>query len=227
MAVTRQNYSDIDDNDCDADSPLNESLLKRYRDNPYSALTDQGTSAPDDYRVRLPERVKTAVTEKLNRLRPDGSNGAEWYATQIIYSRVTNTTPSNGSNLTWETRNNIGHTDDTVKFTVPETGWYSIESSVEIDDSGSGTWGIYEFQVDNNAVVRFDGDDGGEITHTLLRTPVLFHDIIDDFPNNGEDSLVINGTVYLTSGQELKWFCSSNDSGNDEFVGGYFRVREL
>jgi len=79
MPVVRTAYSDLEDGEIDAESPLIETVMFRLRDNWNSALCSSDGTGPDtsgNNRVRCPERLKTDGPEAANQLlSSDGAGG--------------------------------------------------------------------------------------------------------------------------------------------------------
>lgn len=78
MAQTRGPYTEVDDDECDAESPYTASFCIRRRDQWFAALCVDATAAPDTDRLSLPGRAKTTNTQVTAVLKPDGSGGVEW-----------------------------------------------------------------------------------------------------------------------------------------------------
>ena len=75
--TTAGGWIEICDSEVDAESPITQSLMFRLRDNPYDALTQVSTAAPDEWRIQAPERMRTTSNNTALVLGPNGVLGAD------------------------------------------------------------------------------------------------------------------------------------------------------
>lgn len=76
------NYSNLPNSDIDQDSPVNESMLLRLRDNPFAAIQGDPNAKADGKAVYVDKNGKTAIvtddTDISKRLAPNGNGGVMW-----------------------------------------------------------------------------------------------------------------------------------------------------
>ena len=186
-------YRAIASTEIDADSPLTVQLAEAWTNNTL-AIAEADATAPS---------ISAAAISRSG----------------VNYTRTSSESLSTSTQLTWETRTNIGdHVDSTTTFTATKTGFHLLHARVRL----SGTGYDVRMRLNGTTIATFNSPAPGTSTATA-QAPFVTSAV--DAVTGDQDDYHIGGAYYFTAGETIDFFAVT--ASGDLFVEGEFRLQSM